>query len=71
MVKIAFANEIKNGLEVKEKKEKRIRKQKTLRSCKNLFLKTYQNFSLLFELKSILETTSEFDLVHVLKFGLN
>ena len=65
MVKIAFANEIKNGLEVKGKKEKRIRKQKTLRSCKNLFLKTYQNFSLLFELKSILETTSEFDLVHV------
>ena len=71
MVKIAFANEIKKGLEVKEKKEKRIRKQKTLRSCKNLFLKTYQNCSLLFELKSILETTSEFNLVHVLKFSLN
>ena len=34
-------------------------------------MKTYQNFSLLFEWKSILETTLEFDLVHVLKFGLN
>ena len=64
-------NKFENGFEVKEKKEKRIRKSKNLKSYKNLFLKTYQNCSLLFELKSILETTSEFDLVYVLKFGLN
>ena len=59
--------EIENGFE----RKRRELENKTLRSCKILFLKTYQNFSLLFKLKSILETTSEFDLDHVLKSGLN
>ena len=68
---IAFRNKFENSFETKEKKEKRIRKQKTLRSGKKLFLKTYQNFLLLFELKSILETMLGFDLDHVLKSGLN
>ena len=43
-LKIAFANEIKNGLEVKEKKEKRIRKQKTLRSCKKYIFENLSKF---------------------------
>ena len=43
-LKITFANEIKNGLEVKEKKEKRIRKQKTLRSCKKYIFENLSKF---------------------------
>ena len=52
MVKIAFANEIKNGFEEKEKKEKEnLKIQVFLKRCKNYFWKTYQNFSVYFELK--------------------
>ena len=55
-LKISFVNE--NSFEVKEKK---IRKSKYFKSCKNLFLKTNQNFSFLFELKSIFKILFEFD----------
>ena len=53
MVKIAFANEIKNGFEEKEKKEKENLKIKVFLSCKNYFWELTQNCSFLFELKNV------------------
>ena len=48
MVKIAFANEIKNGFEIKEKKIKK------MKEFKNLFLKNLPKIcSFMFELKSV------------------
>ena len=55
MVKIAFANEIKNGFEEKEKKEKENLKIKVFffKSCKIYFWELTQNCSFLFELKNV------------------
>ena len=54
MVEIAFANEIKNGFEEKEKKEKEILKIKVFfKSCKIYFWELTQNCSFLFELKNV------------------
>ena len=44
MVKIAFANEIKNGFVVKEKNGKENLKIKEFKSCKNLFLENLPKF---------------------------
>ena len=52
MVEIAFANEIKNGFEEKEKKEKENLKIKVFfLSCKIYFWEFTQNCLFLFELK--------------------
>ena len=51
MVKIALANEIKNGFEEKDKKEKENLKIKVFFCCKKYFWELTQNCSFLFELK--------------------
>ena len=53
MVKIVFSNEIKNGFEEKEKKEKENLNIKVFffKSCKIYFWELTQNCSFLFELK--------------------
>ena len=64
MVEIAFANEIKNGFERKKKENLKIKYFKKM--CKFYFLRTYQKFSILFELKSAFQIIFKFDLFHVL-----
>ena len=58
-----FWKEIKNGFEEKEKKEKENLKIKEFKKGKIYFWRTYQNFPILFELKSVFQIIFEFDLV--------